>query len=173
MATITTAGLPSGTFSIGDQLVGNQSGATKRLTIETSGLADVEGVSDWVPTLFGGTTAGVTTYSQQIGKYYKIGNLVTLVFYLAWSDATGTGPAGIGDLPFMAASYTGIFRFGLSVAYYDGLALPSATLHGYIQDGTDFISLRGTSATSMNNPLDLQSELTTSGEIQGSITYLV
>lgn len=174
MATVTTAGLPSGTYAIGDQLVGNQSGATKRLTLGTAGLSDVEGIADWTPTLYGATTAGTTTYTQQIGKYYKIGNQVTLNFNIAWSNLTGTGGARIGNLPFTARNYSGTYRFGLAVAYYNGLALPSGThLAGFLQDNTNHIWLMNVSNTTMNDPTDMQTELTTTGEIYGSITYLV
>lgn len=173
MATVTTAGLPSGTFAIGDQLVGNQGGATKRLNLGTAGLSDVEGIADWTPILYGATTAGTTTYTSQLGKYYKLGNMVTLNFSIGWSNLTGTGDARIGNLPFTAATYSGTLRFGLVIAYFNSLSLPSETLQGYIQDGNNYITLLNPNGTTMNDPTDLQTEITTTGDMHGSITYLV
>ena len=54
----------------------------------------------FTPTAYGQTTAGVTTYTTQTGKYTRIGRQVTCIITVAWSAATGTGVLRIGGLPF-------------------------------------------------------------------------
>src|SRR5262245_48178750 len=62
-------------------------------------LRDLYVVSTWTVTYVGGTTAGVTTYSLQDGKYIRIGSLVIFTGAVVWTAATGTGDARI-SLPF-------------------------------------------------------------------------
>jgi len=52
------------------------------------------------PTIVGGTTAGTASYSSQVGKYTKIGNVVYFDISLYWSSGTGTGAIKIAGLPF-------------------------------------------------------------------------
>lgn len=56
--------------------------------------------STWTPTIYGGTTAGTTTYVSQVGIYTRIGNVVHIQGYIEISAATGTGDLQIGGLPF-------------------------------------------------------------------------
>jgi hypothetical protein len=58
----------------------------------------------FVPTVFGASVAGTTTYLQQIGFYTKIGNLVFAYGTVQISAATGTGTCLIGGLPFVVAN---------------------------------------------------------------------
>jgi hypothetical protein len=170
MANITTGALPSGTATQSDQLIGNQSGATKRLTLNMTSINGYEGIASWTPTLYGSTTAGTTTYTAQIGYYFKVGGLVTCVFSLGWSGFTGTGGVYIGGLPFTAASLTGNPKYGLSVASYTGFILSGQVLGGNMLDNTNYIRL--TRSFEASNTLE-QSNLSSSGEIQGSITFIV
>lgn len=172
--TVTTGALPSGTLAISDQVVGNQGGSTKRLTVSTVGLSDVEPPTNWTPTLYGATTAGTTTYSVQYGTYTKVGSIVTLNFTLFWTNATGTGGVRIGGLPYTARNYTGVQRYGLLIPYYNNLNIPSGkSIGGYLQDATNYISLLNFNETTGNDPTDLQTQLTITGELYGSITYIV
>ncbi len=59
----------------------------------------------YTPTVVGGSTAGVTTYSLQQGAYTRIGALVLYTLTVVWTNATGTGEARFG-LPFTAANVT-------------------------------------------------------------------
>jgi len=168
------ASLPSGTMTASDEVIGYQGGVVKRLTVPISGLSDVEEDVTWTPTLYGATTSGTTTYSNQKGTYNKIGNVVVLNGTIGWDNATGTGEARVGGLPYTAKNFSGNFRFGLSVAWFNSLALPSGTnLSGYLQDGENFIRLANVNNNTANDPTDLQSELTTLGSLFFSITYTV
>lgn len=172
--TVTTGALPSGDFASGNEIVGNQGGVTKRLTLSTAGLSDWESPTLWIPTIHGATTAGTATYTQQHGTYTRIGSIVTLNFVVIWTNLTGTGFARIGGLPFTARNYSGVQRYGLSVSYYHSLSLPSGkSLAGYLQDNTNYIQLANQDNTTMVDFTDLQTEITTAGELYGSITYII
>ncbi|MDZ0793430.1 right-handed parallel beta-helix repeat-containing protein [Klebsiella quasipneumoniae] len=56
------------------------------------------------PTVAGGTTGGTGTYTNQYGKYTKIGNIVHFTLSVAWSAHTGVGPILINNLPFAASA---------------------------------------------------------------------
>jgi hypothetical protein len=58
----------------------------------------------FVPTISGSTTAGVGTYSVQVGAYTKIGNLVTFSLNINITNHTGTGDLLITDLPFTSTA---------------------------------------------------------------------
>jgi hypothetical protein len=57
----------------------------------------------FLPVVQGSTTAGSGAYTQQVGRYTKIGRLVTVEIYLIWTTHTGTGNLRIGGLPFNVA----------------------------------------------------------------------
>lgn len=58
----------------------------------------------FTPVLYGLTSAGTGTYTEQSGRYTRIGNTVTITLSLGWSAHTGTGTMRISGLPFKAAS---------------------------------------------------------------------
>lgn len=70
----------------------------------TSELLDDYEAGTFTPTIVGTISAGTATYSQQHGKYTKIGRLVFIELYLVWSGGTGTGSLRVGGLPFAAGA---------------------------------------------------------------------
>jgi hypothetical protein len=60
-------------------------------------LADYE-EGTWTPTIAGGYTG--VTYSVQLGKYTKVGRLVTLTCYLQFSGTFDASSISVGSLPF-------------------------------------------------------------------------
>jgi hypothetical protein len=79
--------------------IGASPGSTAGLTFDGSNFMDNYAISTYTPTVVGGTTAGTTTYSSQIGQYARIGNLVIAWFQIVITGATGTGNANF-SLPF-------------------------------------------------------------------------
>jgi len=201
MANTKISELPTGTANVADAFVGNQSGTSKALSVGSnvdaasgdkllgaSSDGDVKQLTpkmvmmddnvitpvSWTPTLYGATTAGTTTYDLQAGHYVKIGTLVYCVFRLGWSNLTGTGGARIGGLPFAATDFSPNQRHGINFSYYNSLSLPSGTiLGGFITDTADYITLLNVSNITQNDVTDLQTEITTAGEIYGSFHYIV
>jgi hypothetical protein len=79
--------------------------ATQSTSSDANTLDDYE-EGTWTPTIFGGSTAGTTTYNVQEGRYTKIGRQVTLNGYVGIGSATGTGIFQLGGLPFTSTSGT-------------------------------------------------------------------
>jgi len=74
----------------------------------------------WTPVAAGSSTAGAYTYTIQVGKYTKIGNLVHVAFEIRIDSVTsaGTGRISVTGLPFSAM--TG-FNHGPSPFYHHGI----------------------------------------------------
>jgi len=58
------------------------------------------------PTIAGTTIAGTASYTVQIGRYTKIGNMVYFNIYVVYSSGNGTGSLAINGLPFTSNSTT-------------------------------------------------------------------
>lgn len=69
--------------------------------------------STYTPTYLGATTAGVTTYTTQVGFYTRIGRVVFFNGRVTWTAATGTGVAIIST-PFTTANVTDM-RYAISL----------------------------------------------------------
>jgi hypothetical protein len=72
-------------------------------TAAANALDDYE-EGTWTPVLAGNVTAGTGTYTQQVGKYTKIGNVVRIHFSIQWTSHTGTGVTTITGFPFASGS---------------------------------------------------------------------
>ena len=74
-------------------------------------------VLDWyeegvfTPVIVGSSSAGVGTYTTQIGKFTRIGDIVHFQISLAWTAHTGTGNTIIQSLPYAAEVSSGEFVF--------------------------------------------------------------
>jgi hypothetical protein len=89
----------------------------------TAGIVDVYGDSaTFTPTLIGSTTAGVQTYTAQVGFYRKIGDLVHFHLFVAISAKGGTiaGDVTIGGLPFSLKNTANLFA-NCAIGDYGGL----------------------------------------------------
>lgn len=67
----------------------------------------------YVPTYLGAATAGVTTYTTQVGFWTRIGRVVFFNGRVIWTAATGTGSA-IVSIPFTAANTTDM-RYSMAI----------------------------------------------------------
>lgn len=103
------------------------------------GVAEVT-TGTFTPVIEGSSTAGVGTYSVQVGRYQRVGNTVHCVIHLAWSAHTGTGTTRIAGLPFTAANVTNNIR--AVTIYADGMPFTSGnTLQGMIQNNVAYINI--------------------------------
>ena len=80
--------------------------ATQSASSDANTLDDYE-EGTFTPTIYGGTTAGTTTYSNQSGAYTKVGRVVYFIVDVGWTAQTGTGALNMGGLPFTASSAQG------------------------------------------------------------------
>ena len=74
----------------------------------------------FVPTIIGTSTAGTGTYTSQIGRYRKQGNIVYFNIRLEWSAHTGTGNMNIAGLPIASSASATLSTCSV---YSDGLAV--------------------------------------------------
>lgn len=86
-------------------------------------LADYE-EGTFNPTVVGSSTAGTVTYANQVGRYTKVGRLVTVEIYLNWSAGTGTGNLLFGGLPFTPSSTT----YGAVACVPENIALTAGNI---------------------------------------------
>jgi len=80
----------------------------------------------FTPTLIGDVTNPTVTYSLQRGVYTKVGRVVTVSCYLAWSAISGgSGNIAFGGLPYTIEGAVGASCAG-SIAFFDGFTLSAA-----------------------------------------------
>jgi hypothetical protein len=108
----------------------------------------------WTPIVFGATTVGTTTYTQQDGAYSREGNAVTVTFEVVWSAASGTGNVKIGGLPFVAD----VDNFGIVPIYTGTVAIANAVGFKVI----------GASNTALG-----YAAITATGQFVGVISYII
>ena len=104
--------------------------ATQSASSDANTLDDYE-EGTFTPTIFGGTTAGSTTYTNQSGAYTKVGRVVYFIVDVNWSAQTGTGALYMGGLPFTANSTNGNLNYSstnltLGTNYFSSLAQVNA-----------------------------------------------
>jgi hypothetical protein len=122
----------------------------------------------FTPYITGDSTVGTGTYTNQVGKYTKIGNMVFCQFYVTWSNHTGTGGIQIDGFPFSNSS-------GSYAAYYLGwvnnLTVPSGhALGGYMPIGPTEIELLSWPSTGGSTS---RVSMDTSAGLIGSVFYSV
>ena len=77
--------------------------ATQSASSDANTLDDYE-EGTFTPIVYGLSSAGTTTYSDQVGFYTKVGNVVTAFYQVTVSAMTGTGAVALGGLPFTTNS---------------------------------------------------------------------
>lgn len=116
--TLSTGNLIQGTAAKGFNFSANSTAAGK-----TSTLLSWYEEGTFTPTLIGTTTNPTVTYSIQRGRYTRVGRLVTIECYVAWSAFTGgTGNVAVSGFPYTIDSSTGASGGG-AVSYFDGFTL--------------------------------------------------
>jgi hypothetical protein len=121
-----------GRYAIG---VDAANGATERVSVTANGLtfngdtAAANALDDYEegtfsPTIIGTTTAGTATYTEQNGRYTKIGRLVQFEIYMVYTAGTGTGNLRISNLPFTIG---GLTYAAFSIGAFDAIAMTALT----------------------------------------------
>jgi len=99
--------------------------ATQSASADPNTLDDYE-EGTFTPVIFGTTTAGVGTYTSQVGLYTKIGNVVYYTINVAWSAHTGTGNIGLSGLPFTSRNSTG--ALWIASGFSNNLAMSASNI---------------------------------------------
>jgi hypothetical protein len=135
----------------------------------TSNTLDSYEEGNFTPTVFGTTTTGTATYTQQNGKYTKIGRQVTAQIYVSWTSGTGSGYLRISGFPF-AASYAAGNYASAAFGEHSLIAFTSGkTLSGLISPGTTNIAVTECGA----NALPLSVPYDPSGYIILTLSYFI
>ena len=90
----------------------------------------------WTPQVKGTTGAGTASYSQQVGKYIKIGSWVYLTWVLAWSSGSAGGELRTTNLPFSPATDC----TGMGSVMFNNVSIHSnvSNIATYIGPGNDY-----------------------------------
>lgn len=88
----------------------------------------------FTPVIAGASTAGTGTYTNQIGRYQRVGRIVFITINITWTAHTGTGVVLITGLPFTAnAAQTG---YPMSVITNAGFLIATATQFSFYAVGS-------------------------------------
>jgi hypothetical protein len=74
-------------------------------------LADYE-EGTWTPAALFSTSNGDLTYAKQVGRYIKVGSLVTVTGWLNFTETTASGNLSVTGLPFTSANITDLSAGG-------------------------------------------------------------
>jgi len=117
-------------------------------TADGSGTTTSEVLDDYeegtfLPTMFGSTVAGSTTYNLQYGYYIKVGKLVHFQIRMTVASSTATGNMYIGGLPFVALNDANRGYASINVSYANNISLPSGStwLGAYTNAGDSLLVL--------------------------------
>jgi hypothetical protein len=112
--------------------------ATQSASSDVNTLDDYE-EGTFTPTVIGTSTAGTATYTTQVGKYTKIGNVVNIIIEITYSGGTGTGQTRISGLPFAGSSTGTNPSIGMAT---DSIALTagSSCASGFIINATSNVT---------------------------------
>ena len=136
--------------------------ATQSASSDANTLDDYEEGS-WTPAL---KTPGTATYTQQVGRYIKIGKFVFVKAHLQITTiGTGNG-AEVSGLPYLPAGYL----FPITFGYWGTIASSQIYVSGYINPSADTITFTSAASagTTINNGVVL---LTTASSIHFSAWY--
>jgi hypothetical protein len=136
----------------------------------TSELLDDYEEGDWTPTYAGSTTTGSYTYTDTIGRYTKIGNLVHISIRVTniTEQSAANGNMQIRGLPF--ASALGMTGGNMRTDYIN---LASGTMNlafSIALDGTS-LSIYQSKDSDNDAAIDEASRLSSGSDIVGSFTY--
>ncbi len=79
----------------------------------------------WTPTIGGHAGDGSTTYGNQKGSYVRVGGIVHLNWYIAWSSTTASGQFRIYGMPYNTASTYGTnYNITTGSMMFDSINVP-------------------------------------------------
>ena len=77
----------------------------------------------FTPNVIGTGSPGTASYARRLGRYTKVGNLVTIQIYLSWSAGTGaSGNLAFTGLPFNIANNANEYAVA-TIGFLDSVAL--------------------------------------------------
>ncbi len=174
--TLTPKGTGNAVLTSGNLVVANGNGIDFSATPGTGTselLADYE-EGTWTPTITGSTTNPTVTYSLQRTTYTKVGRLVTVTCFLAWTAISGgSGDAHISGLPFTIEASPGANGAG-AISELNGFTLASLRTSAsmFTSSNTTFLTVRCFGSTVSTQTVAI-ADLAASGSLIFTATYSV
>jgi hypothetical protein len=141
-------------------------GATGNISGTSQELLDDYEEGSWTPTL-----GGNANYTQQFGRYTKIGNSITLQCVIIVGNAIGTGSASVlQGLPFAQES-TGFSVGSLSISYMGANAVSVIYPTGYVTNNAATIAFSGMNGSNTTFQLNGFNMFGNGTHLQFSVTY--
>jgi hypothetical protein len=143
--------------------------ATQSASSDANTLDDYE-EGTWTPTLTGDGGSSGIAYESRVGNYIKVGNIVTVNFYILLNAKTSiTGNVIVTGLPFTGnANQNSSIEWG----YWAGLGQNWASVGGWLNGGnTVYLGGRKTAGTGIDTLVN--ADVSTTFRINASFTYLL
>ena len=122
-------------------------------------------IATFTPTYEGSSTAGTTTYTTQVGRYIRIGNLVVVTLHMVWTNATGTGNVRIGGLPYAASATSNLFYSFQPQT--NNLTFANGSIEGLLQSNATQAQLSSPASNAALTELSVEA----AGTIRATIIY--
>lgn len=144
--------------------------AAQSASSDANTLDDYEEGS-WTPVIGGSGGTSGQVYTTQVGRYVKIGKLVTVQFGVALStEGTITGNVEIQGLPFTAENTSNLF--GVCAMQWVNLATTWVYITGVVDANTAVIAVRGASAAAATSETALTAtDIGNTSTFRGTMSY--
>lgn len=144
--------------------------ATQNASTNANTLDDYE-EGTWTPAIGGSGGQSGQVYSSQVGKYVKIGKLVTCYFFVQLSTlGTITNNVQIQGLPFTLENTAGQFA-SLQIGAWSSMTSSFVFLGGNATANTTAATLLGITAAATGLANLVQADLSNTTALYGSITF--
>jgi len=140
--------------------------ATQSASTDANTLDDYE-EGTWTPTISYTSSDGNLSYATQVGRYTKVGNLVTITGQVVFSETTASGSVRIASLPFTSVNVSNYRSSG--GVYFDNMAGTTNAGYGRIAENSTLFVM--TYADSGGQGGLTATQTAASATIQFSITY--
>jgi hypothetical protein len=140
--------------------------ATQSASADANTLDDYEEGS-WTPTISYTTSDGNLSYATQVGRYTKVGNIVTITGQVIFSETTASGSVRIASLPFTSVNVSNYRSSG--GVYIDNMATIVNAGYGRIAENSTLFVILYADVGGVGGLTATQTGA--SSNIQFSITY--
>jgi hypothetical protein len=126
----------------------------------------------WTPAIGGSGGQSGQAYTTQVGRYVKIGKLVTCTFQVTLSTlGTITTNVQVQGLPFTSENTTGQ-RVPVQIGYWSGLTSTYVFIGGFLEPNATVVTLQGATAAATGLSVLAQANLAATSQFIGSISYV-
>jgi len=142
---------PSGSLILGTSGKGIDFSAHGQAAGMTGELLDEYEEGTWTPTISG------YSFTQQVGHYRKIGNLVYIQCYIIVDTRTSGSRVAMGGLPFTSTNHHADGRYPIAVGRFSSLNVSTIALYPFVASNGTTMSCDGmaSSGASVSSNLEI------------------